>query len=111
MSNLSVLNDINFAAEVKKSAQPMMVDFYADWCAPCLILGPIVEQLAEEYSGRAKVFKFNVDQGNRVPQQLAIRGIPTVVFYKDGRLVDRVVGLVPKEELSRRLDRLLQQEG
>jgi thioredoxin 1 len=109
MSNLPQITDTNFATEVESSSQPVLVDFYADWCAPCLILGPTVEELAEEYNGRAKVVKFNVDHSQSVPQQLGIRGIPTGAFYKDGQLVDRVVGLVPKEELSRRLDSLLQQ--
>ena len=109
MSKLTVLNDSNFASEVEGSPQPVMVDFYADWCAPCVILGPIVEQLAEEYDGRAKVVKFNVDQNPQITQQLGIQGIPTVAFYKDGQLVDRVVGLVQKEELGRRLDSLLEQ--
>lgn len=111
MSSLQVLNDSNFAAEVENSTQPVMIDFYADWCAPCLILGPMVEQLAQEYQGRAKVVKFDVDKSTTVPMQLGIRGIPTVAFYKDGKLADIVVGLVPKEELSRRLDSLLQQTG
>ena len=109
MSKLTVLNDSNFASEVEGATQTVMVDFYADWCAPCVILGPIVEQLAEEYDGRAKVVKFNVDQNPQVPQQLGVQGIPTVAFYKDGQLVDRVVGLVQKEELGRRLDSLLEQ--
>jgi len=111
MSKLTVLNDTNFAGEVETAGQPVMVDFYADWCAPCIILGPSVEELAEEYAGRAKVVKFNVDRNPQVPQQLGIQGIPTVVFYKDGRPVDKVVGLVQKEELSRRLDSLLEQES
>ena len=111
MSKLTVLNDSNFAAEVEAAGQPVMVDFYADWCAPCVILGPVVEQLAEEYDGRAKVVKFNVDHNPQIPQQLGIQGIPTVAFYKDGQLVDRVVGLVQKEELNRRLDSLLEQEN
>ncbi|MBN2288307.1 MAG: thioredoxin [Candidatus Glassbacteria bacterium] len=110
MSNLQVINDSNFAAEVENSSQPVMVDFYADWCAPCIILGPVVEQLARDYSGRAKVVKFDVDQNEQVPMKLGIRGIPTAAFYKDGKLVDLVVGLVPKEELSRRLDSLLSQQ-
>jgi thioredoxin len=107
MSNLQVINDSDFATEVENASSPVMVDFYADWCSPCIILGPIVDQIAEEYNGRAKVVKFNVDQNPQIPQQLGIQGIPTVAFYKDGQLVDRVVGLVPKEELSRRLDSLL----
>lgn len=107
MSNLQVINDSDFATEVENVSSPVMVDFYADWCSPCIILGPIVDQIAEEYNGRAKVVKFNVDQNPQIPQQLGIQGIPTVAFYKDGQLVDRVVGLVPKEELSRRLDSLL----
>ena len=111
MSSLQVLNDSNFTAEVENSTQPVLVDFYADWCAPCLILGPMVEQLAEEYQGRAKVVKFDVDKSTNIPMQLGIRGIPTVAFYKDGKLVETIVGLVPKEELSRKLDSLLQQES
>ncbi|MEA2064455.1 MAG: thioredoxin [Gemmatimonadota bacterium] len=109
MSGLKVLNDNDFAAEVENASGPVMVDFYADWCAPCLILGPTVEEIAGQYDGRVKVFKFDVDSNPGVPQKLMIRGIPTVVFYKDGKLVETVVGLVPKEKLTGMLDSLLEE--
>ncbi len=107
MSALKKINDHNFQSEVEKASGPVLVDFYADWCAPCQILGPSVEELAKEYAGKATVGKLNVDENPGVPGRFGIQGIPTLLFFKDGRLVDRVVGLVPKRELSRRLDSLL----
>lgn len=106
MSTIKSLNDSNFDTEVAGGGA-VMVDFYADWCAPCQILSPKVEELAAEYNGQATVGKFDVDRSPSVPMRFGIRGIPTVLFFKDGKLVDRVVGLVPKEELSGRLNSLL----
>ena len=111
MSQLKVLNDKNFDSEVAGKSLPVMVDFYADWCAPCQILSPTVEKIAEEYRGKAEVVKFNVDESSGVPMRFGIQGIPTVLFFKEGKLVDRVVGLVPQQELTGRLDSLLGARG
>lgn len=111
MSALRHFNDSNFATEVESGSNVVLVDFYAVWCAPCRILGPSVEELAEEYKGRVSVGKLNVDESPGVPMRFGIMGIPTLLFFKEGKLVDRVVGLVRKAELNRRLDTLLGQAG
>jgi len=111
MSAVKVLDETNFSAEVEQAAGVVMIDFYADWCAPCQILSPRVAEIAEEYKGKATVAKFNVDQSPSIPMRFGIQGIPTLLFFKNGRLVDRVVGLVPKEELTRRLDMLIENES
>lgn len=98
--------DSNLNAEVE-SGRAVLVDFYADWCAPCRILAPSIEELAEEYDGRVTVGKLNVDHSPAAPSRYGIMGIPTLLFFRDGKLVDRVVGLVRKDELSRKLDNLL----
>ncbi|MEA1996228.1 MAG: thioredoxin [Gemmatimonadota bacterium] len=108
MSEIKMLDDGNFSAEVEsQSSGAVIVDFYADWCGPCQIMGPQIERLAAKYSGRATVAKFDVDQSISVPTRFGIQGIPTVLLFKGGKLVDRVVGLVPGEELKRRLDLLI----
>jgi thioredoxin len=106
MSALKHFDSSSFDTELTGS-KPVMVDFYADWCAPCLILGPHVEKIAEHYDGKASVGKLNVDTNGQVAARYGIQGIPTVLFFKDGKLMDRVVGLVPEEELTRRLDSLI----
>ena len=107
MSTVKEFNEANFDTELAGD-QPVMVDFYADWCAPCQILGPKVEQIAAQYDGKASVGKLNVDASGPVAARFGIQGIPTVLFFKGGKLVDRVVGLVPETELTRRLDSLLE---
>jgi thioredoxin 1 len=107
MSTVKLFDETNFDTEVA-AGKPVMVDFYADWCAPCQILGPKVEQIAEQYDGKASVGKLNVDASGPVAARFGIQGIPTVLFFKDGEVVDRVVGLVPETELTRRLDSLIE---
>ena len=99
--------DMNNFDSAVAGDKPVMVDFYADWCAPCQILGPKVEQIAASYEGRASVGKLNVDANGPVAARYGIQGIPTVLFFKGGKVMDRVVGLVPEEELTKRLDSLL----
>ena len=107
MSAVKVFDETNFDTEVA-DGKPVMVDFYADWCAPCQILGPRVKEIAEKYDGRVSVGKLNVDTSGTLAVRYGIQGIPTVLFFKDGKLVDRVVGLVPEAELTRRLDSLIE---
>jgi thioredoxin 1 len=104
---VTLTND-NFDREVLKSHQPMLVDFWADWCGPCHRIAPTVEELATEFAGRAKVGKLNVDQHTPVAAQFGIRSIPTLLFFKDGKVVDQVVGVAPKRVLADKLDALLQ---
>lgn len=94
------VNDNNFEEEVIKSEKPTLVDFWAPWCAPCQPIGIMVEELAEEYNGRARIAKLNVDDAPMTANKYGIRGIPTVMLFKDGDLLDTIVGLVSKDRLE-----------
>jgi thioredoxin 1 len=97
----------NFQAEVLDSKKVALVDFWAEWCGPCRMIGPVVEELAGEYGDKALVSKCNVDEHGEVAAQFGIRSIPTILFFKNGELADRVVGAVPKAVLKQKLDSLL----
>jgi len=106
MSHVEI-TDANFQDEVLKSSVPVVVDFWAPWCGPCRLLGPVIEQLAEEFEGRVKVGKINTDENQTIATALGIAAIPTVLFFKNGELVDRAIGVNPKDSLRRQVDRLL----
>ena len=99
-----VLSDMNFAAEVEASPLPVLVDFWAPWCGPCRMVGPIVDQLAKEFSGKVRVGKLNVDDNQATSARFNVQSIPTLLIFKDGREVDRIVGAQSKEAISRRLE-------
>lgn len=99
-----VLTDDTFQTEVLNSDVPVLVDFWATWCAPCRMVAPIVEELASEYEGRAKIGKMDVDNNHMTPHSFGIRSIPTLLIFKDGRVVDQVIGAVPKKVLVDKLD-------
>lgn len=101
------LTESNFQDEVIKSATPVLVDFWADWCGPCKMIAPVVEELAQEYDGKLKVGKMDVDANQDLSGQLGIRSIPTLLIFKGGRVVDQVVGAVPKRILVERLSKHL----
>ena len=107
MPNEIQLTDATFEAEVIKSALPVLVDFWAPWCGPCKMLGPVIEELAKEYDGKVKICKLNTDESPNSASEYHISAIPTVLLFKGGKLVQELVGLQPKEELKRRLDELL----
>ena len=100
-------SEANFDQEVTQSAQPVLVDLWAAWCGPCRIIAPVVEELAGTYQGKLKVGKLNVDDHPQVAAQLRIMNIPTLLLFKGGKEVDRIVGVVPKEELTRRVEQVL----
>lgn len=94
------LSDDSFESEVLKSSTPVLVDFWASWCAPCKAISPVVDGLADDYDGQVKVGKLNVDENPATPGQYGVRGIPTLILFKDGKVVDQVVGAVPKNQLE-----------
>ncbi|WP_066637731.1 thioredoxin [Desulfolucanica intricata] len=101
------VNQSNFETEVLKSTQPVVVDFWAPWCGPCRSMAPVIEELANDYQGKAKIAKLNVDENQALAGQFGVMSIPTLIFFKDGKAVDQIVGFTPKNKLSQKLDELL----
>lgn len=99
--------DAQFDADVLKSDGPVLVDFWATWCAPCKAIAPVLDQLAEEYDGKVKIGKVNVDENPATPGQYGVRGIPTMILFKDGQVVDQLVGAVPKNQIETLLQKAL----
>ncbi len=101
------VTDANFEEIVLKADKPVVVDLWAEWCGPCRLIGPLIEEMATEYEGRAYLTKLDVDSNPVTSKNLGIRNIPTVLFFKNGELVDKQVGAVPKKVLAEKLDNLL----
>ena len=97
------ITDSNFETVVKNSDKVVLVDFWAEWCGPCRMVGPIVEELAKEYDGKAVIGKLNVDNNPNVSMEFGVRNIPTILFFKNGKVVDKQVGAVPKAQLAAKL--------
>lgn len=102
------ITDANFAAEVEQSSVPVLIDFWAVWCGPCKMIAPIVEELAGEYEGKIKIGKLDVDNNPNVAMKFGIRSIPTLLIFKDGKVVDQIVGAVPKPQIVSKLEAQLQ---
>ena len=101
------LTDANFEEIVLKANKPVLVDFWAEWCGPCRMVGPIVHDIAEEYGERAIIGKVDVDSNPDISARFGIRNIPTILFFKDGQVVDKQVGAVPKAQLANKLDAIM----
>ncbi len=108
---LTELTDDTFGTEVEQHQGLALVDFWATWCGPCQIIAPVVAQLAQEYEGRVKMGKMDVDANSKVPMKFNVRSIPSLLLFKDGELVDTIVGAVPKAMLVEKLDQHLSQDA
>jgi thioredoxin 1 len=105
--NIITATSQNFPAEVLSSTQPVLVDFWAEWCGPCKMLGPVLDELATEYTGKARIAKVNIDDHQDLAAQFGIRAIPTLLLFKGGQVVEQVVGLKSKRDLKSSLDRAI----
>ena len=106
MAQTVKITEDSFEASVLKSTLPVLVDFWAEWCPPCKMIGPVMEELAGEYDGTAVIAKVNVDENPGLAQQYSVRSIPTILFFKDGEIKDQVIGALPKDQFKARLDSL-----
>lgn len=107
MSTLAHFDDANFDAQVLKSKVPVVVDFFADWCGPCRALSPIVEQLAKDFAGKVTIGKIDVDAAAEIPGRYGIAAVPTLILFKDGRVVEKITGLLPKADLRKKIEAML----
>ena len=105
--NVIEFTDNDFESDVIKAGTPVLVDFWAEWCGPCKMIGPIIQEIAGEYAGRIKVGKMNVDNNPVIPPQYGIRSIPSLLIFKDGAVSDQIVGAVPKDNITEVLDNVL----
>jgi len=107
MSSLPAVADDSFDVEVLKSEVPVLVDFWAPWCAPCKALDPIIQELCASYSGRVKMYQMNVQDNKKVPVQFRIRSIPTLILFKQGKVLDQITGQVPKTKIDNMIRKAL----
>ncbi|MGH7967912.1 MAG: thioredoxin [Limisphaerales bacterium] len=105
-SNIVALTQENFAKEVLESAQPILVDFWAEWCGPCKMLAPILDELAQEYNGRIRIGKVNIDESQQLAAEYGIHSIPTLLLFRNGQVADQIVGARSKRDLKASFDRV-----
>jgi thioredoxin 1 len=103
VGQLAQITDAAFEAEIRGDT-PVLVDFWAEWCGPCRMVAPVLEQLAVEQSGKLKIVKLNVDENQQTPMQFGVTGIPTMILFKEGQMVERIVGFMPKPQLLKRIE-------
>ena len=106
-NNVLKVTDGNFDSEVVKSGVPVLVDFWAEWCGPCRLMGPILDEIAPVYAGKLKIGKVNVDENQGTPSQFGIMNIPTMIVFKNGKEADRIVGALSKSDLQKKIDKAL----
>lgn len=107
MADLLEVTDETFDTEIVNAEIPAMVDFWAEWCGPCRMVGPVVEELAKEYDGKVKIAKMDVDQNRQTPARFGIRNIPTLILFKDGEVAQTIIGAQPKSSIEEALKKLL----
>lgn len=107
MADLLAVSDGSFDAEVLQSGTPVLIDFWAPWCAPCRAIGPVVEELSREYAGKLKVVKMNVDDNPQTPGRYGVRGIPNLILFNGGQVVEQIVGAVPKAQLVKAITKVV----
>ena len=107
MTKPQPVTDADFAASVLESGQPVLVDFWADWCGPCKMIAPVVDELADEYEGKFSFTKLDVDANPQTAMQFGVRSIPTLLLFKDGKVAEQVIGAVPKAVLKKKIDKVL----
>lgn len=105
-ANIVTLTTGNFSAEVLKSSTPVLVDFWAEWCGPCKMIAPVLDELASEFDGRVKIGKVNIDEDQALASQYGVRAIPTLLIFKDGEVAEQIVGMRSKRDLKSSLDKV-----